>query len=191
MKLAQRIVREKRAAIVPLLVAVVLNVAGYVLVVRPLGERSAGAADRATAASASLQGARRELATAQALVTGKTQAERELTTFYDKVLPASESAARRMTYAPLPELARKANVRYQESKYDVERVQKNERIGRLHIRMVLEGEWENVRRFIYELETAPPFVIIDDVTLTQAEPGKPLSLTLELSTYYRLGANGN
>lgn len=191
MRLAQRIFREKRSAIVPLLVAIALNLLAYVLVVRPLGEKSAGASERAAAASTSLQAARRELAAAQALVAGKTQAERELTIFYDKVLPASESAARRITYAPLPELARKANVKYKESKYEAERVQKSQRIGRLRIRMVLEGEYENVRRFIYELETAPPFVIIDDVTLAQAEAGKPLALTLELSTYYRLGANGN
>jgi len=191
MTLAQRIFREKRAAIVPLVVAVVLNLLGYLLVVRPLGQQSAGAADRAVAASVGLKAAERDLAAAQALVTGKTLAERELTTFYDNVLPASESAARRMTYAPLPELARKANVKYQESRYEVDRGEKNQRIGRLHIRMVLEGEWESVRRFIYELETAPAFVIIDDVTLAQDEPGKPLLLTLELSTYYRLVASGD
>jgi hypothetical protein len=34
-------------------------------------------------------------------------------------------------------------------------------------------------------------VIIDDVTLAQNDAGKPLTLTLELSTYFRLGVNGN
>ena len=33
-------------------------------------------------------------------------------------------------------------------------------------------------------------MIIDDVTLSQTDPTKPLTLTLDLSTYYRLGANG-
>src|SRR5439155_21346060 len=108
MTLAQRIFREKRPAIVALGIAIVANLGAYVLVVRPLEERSAGAADRAVAASTSLQAAQRELTAAQALVTGKAQAERELTTFYDKVLPATESAARRMTYGPLPVLARLA-----------------------------------------------------------------------------------
>ena len=54
--------------------------------------------------------------------------------------------------------------------------------------MVLQGDYESFRRFIYELETLAEFVIIDDVTLAQGEPGKPLTLTLELSTYYRVGA---
>ena len=55
----------------------------------------------------------------------------------------------------------------------------------------LEGEYESLRQFIYELESAPEFIIIDDVTLTQGEPGKPLTFKLELSTYYRLTANGS
>ena len=57
--------------------------------------------------------------------------------------------------------------------------------------MVLEGDYASVRQFIYELETTPAFVIIDDVTLAQNDPAKPLTLTLELSAYYRLGANGD
>jgi len=34
-------------------------------------------------------------------------------------------------------------------------------------------------------------VIIDDVSLAQTDTSKPLTLQLELSTYYRLGANGS
>ena len=70
-------------------------------------------------------------------------------------------------------------------------IPKNSRVGRLQIRMVLSGEWESIRRFIYDVESASEFVIIDDVILAQNDPGKPLTLTLELSTYFRLGANGN
>ena len=52
--------------------------------------------------------------------------------------------------------------------------------------MVLQGDYESVRRFVYALETAPQFVIIDDMTLVQGEAGKPLTLTLALSTYFRV-----
>jgi hypothetical protein len=57
--------------------------------------------------------------------------------------------------------------------------------------MVLEGDYDSVRRFIYELETAPAFVIIDDVTLAQADPNGLLAVSLELSAYYRTGPNGD
>jgi hypothetical protein len=190
MTLLQRVLREKRSIIVPLLIGLVANLVGYALVVRPLGVRSASAADRALAARASAAAAERDLEAARALVAGKTLAEQELSTFYDKVLPADLSAARRMTYASLPALARRANVRYDASTSTIEPVQ-NQRLGRLHISMRLEGEWSDVRQFIYELETTPAFVIIDQVTLAQSNPDLPIALALELSAYFRTGMNGD
>jgi Tfp pilus assembly protein PilO len=188
----KRVFLEKRAPIVALSAGIVLNVAAYALIVYPRGVKSAGAAERASVAVASLQAAQRDFAAAKALVTGKTRAEEELSTFYDKVLPADESQARRQTYTALPHLARRANVRFAERRTDLDpATPKNSRVGRLQIRMVLSGEWESIRQFIYDVESASEFVIIDDVILAQNDPGKPLTLTLELSTYFRLGAHGN
>ena len=57
--------------------------------------------------------------------------------------------------------------------------------------MTLAGEYEDMRQFIYLLETAPEFVVIDDITLSEAgEPGSPLVLTMALSTYYQANADG-
>ena len=190
MTLLKRIAAEKRALVVPLAVALLLNVGVYAFVVYPLEVRSAGAMDRATAAAAALRDAERGQAAARALVTGKTRAEQELATFYDTVVPADLVAARRLTYARLPALARQANVRYEAGTSDVDRNLKSNRLGRLHIRMVLQGDYANFRRFIYELETSKEFVIIDDVTLAQSDQNKPITATLELSTYYRSTTNG-
>ncbi len=185
----KRILAEKRPTLIPLGVVLLLNVAVYGLVVYPLQARAAGAADRAQAASSALGAARREQTAARALVTGKAHADKELATFYDKVLPGDLSSARRLTYARLPALARDANVRYEARRTEAE-AERGSRLGRLKTRMVLVGEYQSLRQFIYALESSPEFVIIDDVTLEQADEGKPLTLTLELSTYYRLGANG-
>jgi Tfp pilus assembly protein PilO len=190
MKLLQRVLLEKRSIIVPLLIALAVNIVAYVLVVRPLGIRSASAAQRAETARTALAAAERDRNAARDLVAGKTLAEQELSTFYDKVLPPNLSAARRMTYAPLPALARKTNVRYDASRSTIEQ-QADQSLGRLRISMVLEGEYDSVRQFIYELETAPPFVIIDDVTLAQTGSEGPLALSIELSAYYRTGPNGD
>ena len=190
MTLFKRIVAEKRALVVPLAVALLLNVGVYAFVVYPQEVRSAGAIYRAAAAAASLRDAERDQAAARGLVTGKTRAEQELATFYDTVVPADLVAARRMTYARLPKLARQANVRYEAGTSDVDRNLKSNRLGRLHIRMVLQGDYANFRRFIYELETSKEFVIIDDVTLAQSDQNKPIAATLELSTYYRSTTNG-
>ena len=191
--LLKRIADEKRSVVTPLMVALVANIlAGFV--VYRLGVKSAGAADRATAAQAARQLAESEEAVAQALITGKASADEELNAFYQKVLPADQAAARRMTYASLPALARKTNVRYEERRFSVEDegVERGQeaRLGHLIIRMVLQGQWGNIRNFIYQLESAPEFVIIDDVTLLEGRGDEPLTLTLELSTYFHKRPNG-
>jgi Type II secretion system (T2SS), protein M subtype b len=193
MTLLKRIVVEKRSLVIPLALALLVNVAVYALVVYPLETKAATATDRATAAAQSLRAAERELAGARALVSGKSHADQELATFYDKVLPSDFAAAQRMTYAWVPALARKANVRYEARHQEIDTAKesgKNASIGRLKTRVVLQCDYENFRQFVYELETSPEFVIIDDVSIAQTEANRPLSLTLELSTYYRLGANG-
>jgi len=193
MTLGQRILREHRRAIWPLVAALLINAVVYAFVVHPLGVKSATAGDRATAAADVKSAAERDMANATALVAGKTTAEHELATFYQKVLPPSLDAARRLTYAKLPALARKANVKFEERRSDIDaqqQRQKNSRLGRLQTRIVLEGDYESLRQLLYELETTPEFLILDDVSVTQSEANKPLTLTLDVSTYYRVGANG-
>jgi hypothetical protein len=191
MKLARRVLREKRRYLWPLAGALLVNLAVYGFIVYPLGVRSATAVDRASAAASVRQAAEQDMAAATALVAGKTAADQELATFYQKVLPPSLDAARRLTYAKLPALARKANVKLEERQTDIDQQrQKNSRLGRLQTRIVLEGDYESLRQLLYELETTPEFLILDDVTVTQSEAGRALTLTLGVSTYYRLGSNG-
>jgi hypothetical protein len=190
MTLLQRIAAEKRALLVLLAFGIAINVAAYVLVVYPLAVKSAGAVDRAQTALRSRQAAERDLTAARALVVGKTRAEQELATFFDKVLPADQPAAIRITYSPLSAIARKANTRVIERRWEAdESIAKTSRVGRLRIHMAMQGDYPNVRRFIYEIERAPEFVIIDNLTLAQTDPTKPLVLTVDLSSYYRLGRN--
>ncbi len=187
--LLRRALREKRAIIWPLAAVVVANVLVYAFVVYPLGRRSAGAADRAAAAANAVRVAQREHDTARDLVEGKSRAEQELATFYKDVIPATLTDARRLTYASLPTLARATNVRFEQRRFNVEEVE-GSRLTRLTIRMVLQGEYEDIREFIYELEQAPEFIVIDDVTLTESTLDEPLSLTVNLSTYYGMRPNG-
>jgi type II secretion system (T2SS) protein M len=191
MTLLKRILVEKRVWLIPLALGIIANLAVYLLVVYPLAVKSAGAENRAAAAAQALQTAERDFAAARNLVAGKTRAEQELSTFYDKVLPADLPTARRLTYATLPSLARRSNVKFVNRRLEIDPIKKDTRLGILKIDTQWQGDYESLRRFIYELESAPAFVIIDDVTLAQTDTTKPLTLSLHLSTYYRLGANGN
>jgi hypothetical protein len=187
--LLSRIYAEKRRILLPLAIGLVANLLVYALIVLPLANRSAGAADRAAAAAQAADLANREYARAQALLTGKARAEEELGAFYQKVLPTNLVAARRMTYASIPSLANRTNVRYRRRTYDPEQVEKGDRLTRLNIRMELEGDYGDIRDFIFALESAPEFLILDEVTLTGADADDGLNLVLALSTYFRTTAN--
>ncbi len=184
----RRIVAERRAIVVPLMVALAANILAFVLIVRPLETKFAGAADRAAAAANARRAAERELTIAKNLVSGKTDADRELGAFYEKVLPADISAARRMTYASVPALADKSDVHYEARTTIIDDKETDARFGHMSIRMVLQGDYANLRQFIYALERAPEFVIIDDVALAERQAGEGITLTLTLSTYYRLAS---
>jgi Tfp pilus assembly protein PilO len=184
-QLLRRIVVEKRAILLPLVVALAANVLAYILVVRPLEVKSAGAADRARQSSVALAAAENDLATARALVSGKSDADQELSAFYEKVLPADLTTARRLTYASLPELAKKTGVRYEARTASNEESDKAAKLGHMKMKMVLEGDYGHIRQFIYELESAPDFVIIDDLTISERQAGEPQTLTINMSTYFR------
>jgi len=191
MTILRRIISEKRGIIVPLVLALLVNIGVYVLVVHPLAVKSETSADRAVSAAQARQAAERNFASAEALVRGKTLADQELTTFYGKVLPSNLDNARRMTYARLPALARKANMRLTQRNLATDaELERKSRFGRLRTQMTLEGGYENIRQFLFELETTPEFIIVDDVSLGQSETGKPVTLTVALSTYFRLDRNG-
>lgn len=189
--LVRRIVSEHRTGVLALSVALALNVLAYIAIVRPLAAKSNGAADRAAAATVALRAAEREVALAEALVQGKARADEELDAFYTRVLPKDMTSARRMTYASLPALARKAGVLYEARTTEIESVDRDGRLERMNIRMVLQGDYGSLRQFIYDLESAPEFVIIDDVTLVEGTGDEPLRLTVNMSTYYRLRSNAS
>ena len=189
--LIRRILVEKRAVLLPLLIALAANVLAYILVVRPLEVKSAGAADRARQSGVALAAAEKDLAAARALVSGKSEADQELTSFYEKVLPADLTTARRLTYASLPELAKKTGVRYEARSASNEDIDKDAKLGHMKIKMVLQGDYRNIRQFIYELESAPNFLIIDDLTILERTENEEQTLTIDMSTYFRDRGTGD
>ena len=189
--LFRRILRERRSIILPLAGVAVLNVAVYLLVVYPLSLRASATEGRQTFAARQLTAAQREYEAARAMLTSKDRADAELRTFYGEVLPADLAGARRITYARLAQLAHEADLSYDRRSYDPNANYEGS-LQKVRITMVLEGEYRNVRRFIHALETAPEFVVIEEMSLTEGtDASAPLTLTLELATYFRAEANGS
>jgi len=183
--LLRRAVAEHRRLVLALGGAVVLNALVYGLGVYPLSERVANVAEREQAAEQALAVAKAEHDQAAGTLTGKSRAAAELMTFYQDVLPQDLAGARRLTYLRLARLARDAGLDYQRATY-APVVETGSTLTRLQIQLVLSGVYADMRDFIYQLETAPEFVVIDNVHLAEgADDGGSLVVTLDLSTYFR------
>jgi Tfp pilus assembly protein PilO len=186
----RRILAEKRHLVLPVAIALAANVLLFAVAVYPLSRRVAAAEQRAGAATRGLRIAQLRAAQARETVNGKARADHELQQFYKDVLPVDLAGARRITYLRLAQLAEQSNLRYERRTVAAER-ERDSPLTKLHMTMVLEGEYEDVRRFIYRLETSPEFVVIEDVSLAQGqEKGGALVLTLDVSTYFRNAGDG-
>ena len=181
----RRIVAERRRTLTTLALLLVANVALYALVVYPLGQRVANIEQRDQAAEQGLRTARAEHAQATGTLTGKDRAATELATFYRDVLPADLSGARRLIHLRLLQLARQSGMEFQ--RWEFERVEDREStLSSLRTEMILSGSYNDMRTFIHQLETAPEFVVIENVSLAEEDANAgALVVTLQLATYFR------
>jgi hypothetical protein len=187
-----RILHEKQRLIWPLALVLVANAAVFAMVVYPLSQKVAYGQQEADAATVALNNARRDYANARATVTGKSQADTELKKFYSDVLPPDLSGARRITYLPIGQLAQEANLRVVRQTTDVAPIRESS-LTRFTQTAVLTGEYRDIRRFIYKLETRPEFIVIENVDLSQNEneTSRGITVTLQIATYFRTGGDGD
>jgi Tfp pilus assembly protein PilO len=188
----KRIVREKRRVVLPLAFVAIASVVLYVVVVFPLQRQVANAEIEARAQHQHLNAARFDLKNAKATVSGKAQADSALQKFYKDVLPSDQGIARRLTYTRLAQLARQANVKLEHGTNAVSQ-EKGSSLSKLTTTYTLTGEYRDVRKFIYSLETAPEFIVLENVGLTSAgeqAQTRGLAMNLEIATYFRSGNDG-
>ncbi len=188
---AGRVLREKRPLIVPIAIALLVNVALYLMVVYPLAKKVDGGERQSEAAVAALNAARRDFAAAQATVAGKRQADQELQKFYTDVLPPDVSGARRITFLRIDQLAQESGLRVERQTSDP-KPQRDSGLVKFSYVASLSGDYRNIRRFVHELETAPEFLILENLRLRQSDvEERGLNVEVEIATYYRAGENGN
>jgi hypothetical protein len=188
----KRVMSEKRRLIWPLVLVLLANAVVFAIVVYPLSQKVAFGQQAADAANVALVNARRDYANARATVTGKDQADTELQKFYGEVLPPDLSGARRITFLPIDQLAQEANLRVTGTNSDYARVRESS-LSKFTQTVLLTGEYRDIRRFIYRLETRPEFIVIENVVLFQNEndQSRGITVTLQIATYYRTGADGD
>ena len=182
----QRVIAEHRRVVYALIAGVVINFLVFGFFVYPLQRDVANVEQRTRAAEEALAAAQADYARANGTLTGKDRALKELDTFYSSVLAQNLTGARRLTFARLAQLAAKSRLDFERRKYEPV-VERGSNLTRLKVTMDLAGSYEDIRDFIHEIESAPEFVVIDDVGLMQegVQNGDSVRLTLQLSTYFR------
>lgn len=180
-----RVMGDYRHWIVPILAALAVALAVLMFVVLPMTASADAAEQRAAAAVIERQAAADEFAAAEATRDAQSQSATDLDTFYAEVLPADVRAAARVMTLKLSQLAREHDVTFQRTAASPETLQKSS-LERLHATYALAGDYDDIRRMIYDIETSEDFIVIDNVFLSQGQGTQgPLALTLDLSTFYR------
>jgi Tfp pilus assembly protein PilO len=152
--------------------------------VYPLSDSVANVQQRNDTAAKELAAARQENEQASGALTGKDEAVTKLATFYTEVLPTNLSSARQLTHLRLAQMARMHGLRYGKASAEP-LLTKDSKLTQLKVELTLSGSYSGVRAFLHDLETAPQFVVIDNVVLAESESDAQVALTLQLSTYYR------
>lgn len=184
MRLLRRVVQEHKRAVVIIAAGFVLNVLLYLAVVRPWNQSVANIEQRTLAAEQARSAAQTEFSRASGTLTGKDRATKELETFYSKVLAQDLSGARRLTYGRVQRLAQENRLAYQGSRYEPLE-ERGSTLTKLKVNVVLTGTYNNLRSFIHAIETAPQFVVIENISLAEGTSEGSLRLGMDLSTYYR------
>jgi Tfp pilus assembly protein PilO len=186
----RRIFDDKRRLVIPVLGGLALNAVLLVAVVYPLRARAESTEARAETAAEQLRAAERDDADARGVTEGRDRTDQALKAFYKEVLPGSHAQARQATFLRLTQLAEQHGLKPSRRSTDPAKP-RDSSLARVQIAMTLQGNYEDIRRFIYHVESGSDFVVIDSVALRQeADDNGALTLTLALSTYYLAGADG-
>jgi Tfp pilus assembly protein PilO len=187
MSLWRRVVTERRALVVPLITIVAINLVVLALAVYPLERSVAGDEARAGDVKLALADARRTERVANDTRASKQRADEDLKKFYADVLPASHAAARDMLYLQINTLGRETGLMVQDSSFEPERVEKSS-LMRFRVDVSLTGNYANIKKFLYRLETASEFFVVEGVKLGQAGQTQgssgALEVVLQIATYY-------
>ena len=185
-----RIYGERRTVLLPVIVLLVVNVGVLLLGVLPLRRGVTTAADGAVTARMDLANARRLEVQAKAQRDGTDRAVVETQKFYEDVLPGSFAEGIQVTNFWLQGVAAEYGVKFRTGQWEPEEVRESTLI-QLTGTATLTGDYSDIRKFLYHVETAEQFVVIEAVELSQAnlaQADADIEVTLNISTYYLASA---
>lgn len=191
MSLWKRVFAERRSVLVPLLALLIIDGVLLGAVVFPLRGVVSQNDAAASAARTTLAQANQRMKMMQTAKGSRDRAEKELATFYGSILPKSQAEASRILLVEVARLARENNLRLGARAWEPENV-KDANLQRLTGKVELTGDYAAILRFIYDVETSESFLVINSISLAQANRQQAaatagqLQLSVEMGTYFRV-----
>ena len=192
MTLWRRIYRERRGLVLPLLLITALSVGALALGVFPLSRHVAGLESDAADANLALKLAKADALKAQHERSSKERAEIDLQKFYAEILPTDFVTASQLTTKSLLQWARESGIGFSSGQFRPAKLDEKSktRLTKMTGKVTLKGGYPGIRRFLYRVETAEEFIVIEEVNLNQpgsSDTGTNLELDLVVSTYFLPG----
>jgi hypothetical protein len=179
---------ERRRVVLPLAILGAVSIATLLLAVWPLQRSVVANETAALEASVGLANARLLERQAREAAESKRRADRELQTFYADVLPRDFATATKATNVWLQQAARDAGLQFKGAHFTWDGV-RDSRLPRASSTVTLVGRYADIRRFLYAVETATEFIVVEKVGLaenlstTQGSNGN-LEVSLVVATYF-------
>jgi Tfp pilus assembly protein PilO len=184
-----RIYAERRAVVLPVLLLLIANLAVLAIGVWPLQRSVGAAADEEFQALLDLEQARREDRDARMAETRKQEVDVELRKFYKDILPRDLASAQVVTQLWLAQVAKQNGVVFQQGTHRHAEVRDSQLI-KVTSEATLLGTYRDIRRFLFAVESAPEFVIVEEAQLgdTSAGPAQnptgELEIAIKAATYF-------
>jgi len=188
MILWRRVFVERRATMLALTALLAVNAAVLMLAVLPLRGIVAGNADQVARAKLTLADAQAKKTRAETTRSSRDRTQADLKKFYADILPPDFSSARRITHMEIARIGQECGLRAGPRDFDPARL-RDSPLGEFKTAVSFTGEYASIRKFIYQLETSPSFLVIRSIELGQAsqskgQSGGSLGVTLQISTFY-------
>ena len=186
MSLWQRVYTERRRVLLPVIALLAINGGVLLLGVLPLKRSVTLAEQSAVEARIDLANAQRQEMQARAQLDGRDRAVVELQKFYEQILPPTFARATVVTNFWLQGVAEQAGITFHSGQWQSDAV-RDSRLIEYTGQVTLTGDYSDIRQFLYRVETAEQFVIIESVDLSQsstAQDQSVIEVTLAVSTYY-------
>jgi hypothetical protein len=190
MSLWRRVIVERRRTFVPLAGVLVVNLVVLAAAVFPLRKIVSADESDALQVSGDLAVAVQRERQAQAAQASRVRASDDLQKFYSQVLPQDFSQAVDVLYMEIARISGETGLGAERRQFEPVKL-KNSRLGEFRTEATLTGDYTSIRRFLYELETAQPFIVVEAVALAPSKQLRvdngQLQVTVTIATYYLAG----